>query len=361
MSRIRLTSHHRCRSLAKPSGLVLNVLVQGNRSISVIRLHLFEKICRFHARPMRDTTRMLRTSSLCFLVLTLVACGAENSGGEELLPGSGGNTATGGETSNPGSGGDGNGGSGGANSGGTGGDSATDSCDGLGAILSEAQFNAFFPNRNDAYTYQGMLDAVEGAGDLIGFPQFAREGDCETRKQEVAAFLANVARETGRLVYIEQIDKSFAYCQESASYGCPAGTHEYFGRGPIQLSWNYNYRAASLALFGDDRLLQDPDLVAETPAIAWATGFWFWMIGGAGGDGSNAPHSAIVNGEGFGSTISIINGGEECNGGTQGYAEEAVSQRVCYYEKYTAALETTVGPDNLDCGTTVNKSHCNGI
>src|SRR5690606_35657867 len=121
-----------------------------------------------------------------------------------------------------------------------------------------------------------------------------------------------------------------------------------FGRGPIQLSWNYNYRAASLALFGDDRLLQNPELVADDSAIAWATGFWFWMIGGAGGDGSNSPHSAITTGLGFGETIDIINGYEECNGGAQPYAQEAVSQRVCYYEKYTTTFNVSVGSGDLN-------------
>lgn len=234
-------------------------------------------------------------------------------------------------------------------------------CDGLASILPEDEFNALFPNRNAAYTWQGMIDAVEGQGDLIGFPLFAREGDCTTRKREVAAFLANVGRETGRLVYIEQINKSFQYCDQTKPYGCPAGSGQYFGRGPIQLSWNYNYRAASLALFGDERLLNNPGLVASDPAVAWATGFWFWMIGGAGGDGSYSPHSVVVAGEGFGETIRIINGFEECNGGTQPYAQEAVSQRICYYEKYAEALSVEPELTGLDCGTTPSDTFCTGI
>ncbi len=270
------------------------------------------------------------------------------SGGGGNTPESGGASATGGTTA-----------SGGADvgSGGT----AEEACGGVRDILSEPEFNSLFPKRNETYSYQGMVDAIEGNGDLIGFPAFATSGDCVTRKRELAAFLANVARETGQLVYIEQIDKSFVYCDQSKNYGCPAGSNAYFGRGPIQLSWNYNYRAASLALFGDDRLLQTPEMVANDPAIAWATGFWFWMVGGAGGDGSNSPHSAMQNGEGFGATINIINGYEECNGGVQSYAQEAVSQRVCYYEKYTEAFGVSVGPGDLNCGTTTSNSYCQGI
>jgi len=59
--------------------------------------------------------------------------------------------------------------------------------------------------------------------------------------------------------------------------------------------------------------------------------------------------------------ISIINGAEECDGGRVSYAEEAVSQRVCYYRKYTEAFGVSVGGGDLDCGTDTNDSHCRGI
>lgn len=41
-------------------------------------------------------------------------------------------------------------------------------------------------------------------------------------------------------------------------------------------SWNYNYNWASLDLFGDDRLLRDPDQVATNDELAWTTAFWYW-------------------------------------------------------------------------------------
>jgi hypothetical protein len=52
----------------------------------------------------------------------------------------------------------------------------------------------------------------------------------------------------------------------------------FFGRGAIQLSWNYNFRAASEALTGDSATFcEDPDLVAVTPEYAWGAGVFFWM------------------------------------------------------------------------------------
>ncbi|MFJ6768324.1 ricin-type beta-trefoil lectin domain protein, partial [Streptomyces sp. NPDC091282] len=105
-----------------------------------------------------------------------------------------------------------------------------------GFVVSEAQFNQMFPNRNSFYTYQGLTAA------LGAYPGFANTGSDTTKKQEAAAFLANVNHETGGLVYVvEQNTANYpTYCDRSQSYGCPAGQAAYYGRGPIQLSWNFN-------------------------------------------------------------------------------------------------------------------------
>lgn len=46
------------------------------------------------------------------------------------------------------------------------------------------------------------------------------------------------------------------------------------GRGYIQLTGSANYKAASQALFNDDRLLDNPDLVASNEDYAWQVSFW---------------------------------------------------------------------------------------
>jgi hypothetical protein len=224
-------------------------------------------------------------------------------------------------------------------------DETDDACDSFASIVSKETFDTIFPLslRNPAYTYEGMVEATES------YPQFATTGDCDQRKREVAAIFANITREVGCLQYIEQIDTSTGpYCDESRPYGCPAGAENYFGRGPIQLSWNYNYYAAGNALGLD--LLNKPELVAEDSKVSWQTALWFWNEGGGG----DTPHSAITSGQGFGATINLINGWEECNGGNVGYAREAVTVRVCAYQAYTALLGTDVGPGDLNCGTQLN-------
>ncbi|MGW1076025.1 glycoside hydrolase family 19 protein [Streptomyces sp. NPDC002537] len=206
-----------------------------------------------------------------------------------------------------------------------------------GFPVSEAQFNQMFPNRNGFYTYQGLIEATKA------FPQFAGTGSDETRKQEAAAFLANVAHETGNLVYVvEQNTANYPhYCEWNRPYGCPAGQSAYYGRGPMQLSWNYNYKAAGDALGID--LLNNPWLVEKDPAVAWKAALWFWHTS-KGAANIQTPHEAIVNGRGFGETIRIINGGLECNGA--GPAQ--VQSRVSSYQRFTQILGTGTG-GNLYC------------
>ncbi|CAM5366544.1 hypothetical protein STENM223S_06791 [Streptomyces tendae] len=121
--------------------------------------------------------------------------------------------------------------------------------------MTEAQFNQMFPNRNPFYTYSGLTAA------LSAYPGFANTGSDTVKKQEAAAFLANVSHETGGLVHVvEQNQANYPhYCDWSQPYGCPAGQAAYYGRGPIQLSWNFNYKAAGDALGID--LLGNPWLV----------------------------------------------------------------------------------------------------
>ncbi|MFC9280506.1 glycoside hydrolase family 19 protein [Streptomyces collinus] len=203
-------------------------------------------------------------------------------------------------------------------------------------VVSEAQFNQMFPNRNSFYTYSGLTAA------LSAYPAFANTGSDTVRKQEAAAFLANVNHETGGLVYVvEQNTANYPhYCDWSRPYGCPAGQAAYYGRGPIQLSWNFNYKAAGDALGID--LLDNPWLVQNDAAVAWKTALWYWNT--QTGPGSMTPHNAMVNSAGFGQTIRSINGSLECDGRNPAQ----VQSRVDAYQRFTQILGTSPG-GNLSC------------
>ena len=202
--------------------------------------------------------------------------------------------------------------------------------------VSEVQFQQMFPNRIPFYSYAGLLDAMGKFGEFTG------TGGEDVQKREAAAFLANINHESGGLVYVEELNQDNwpHYCDAAQPYGCPAGQSAYHGRGPIQLSWNFNYKAAGDALGVD--LLNNPDLVKTDSSVAWQTGLWYWMT--QTGPGSMTPHAVITGGAGFGETIRSINGALECNGGNPAQ----VQSRVEAYQRFAQILGVDPG-SNLSC------------
>ncbi|MFF8695378.1 glycoside hydrolase family 19 protein [Streptomyces sp. NPDC015144] len=203
-------------------------------------------------------------------------------------------------------------------------------------VVSEAQFDAIFPDRNPFYTYQGLIDA------LHAYPRFANTGTPTTRAQEAAAFLTHADFESVGLRYVKEIneDNYWRKCDYGQPYGCPAGQKAYYGRGPIMFSWNFNYKAAGDALGLD--LLNNPWLVEQDPSVAWQTALWYWNT--QNGPGTMTSHEAMVGGAGFGETIRSLNGALECDGGNPA----SVAARVAGYERITGVLGAAPG-SRLGC------------
>ncbi|MET9532872.1 MULTISPECIES: chitinase [unclassified Streptomyces] len=198
-------------------------------------------------------------------------------------------------------------------------------------VVSEGQFERMFPDRDPFFTYDGLVEATRS------YPAFARTGRLPVRRQEAAAFLANVSHETGGLHYKVAQDESTypVFCDTTQPYGCPAGQDAYYGRGAIMLSWNFNYKAAGDALGLD--LLDNPWLVEQDPAVAWATALWYWNT--QDGPGTMTGHQAIVRHAGFGETIRSLNGTAECDGGNPAQMQH----RVGLYLRFTRILHTLPG------------------
>lgn len=132
--------------------------------------------------------------------------------------------------------------------------------------------------------------------------------------------------------YINEINGATRnYCAASTQYPCVPGK-QYYGRGPLQITWNYNYGPAGRSIGFDG--LNSPETVAKDPVISFKTALWFWM---------NNCHSLITSGRGFGATIRAINGGE-CGGNNP----TAVNARIGYYTAYCKQLGVSAG-DNLTC------------
>lgn len=203
---------------------------------------------------------------------------------------------------------------------------------GFSSILSQEQFDQMFPSRNPFYTYQGLVEAANF------YSAFAGTGDLATKQREVAAAMANFHHETGGLVHITEIAQG-SYCSGSSTpCGICAPGKSYYGRGPIQLSWNYNYCTAGQALGLD--LWSNPDQVAQNAATAWKTALWYWMT--QSGPGNMPAHQCITSGQGFGCTIRSINGSLECDGGHPAQ----VQSRVNLFSTFKGILGTTsVGTD----------------
>lgn len=124
-------------------------------------------------------------------------------------------------------------------------------------------------------------------------------------KRELAMFLAEIIWESGGLQYKAELACKDTKCPNEYRSNGDDPNKFYYGRGYIQLSWSYNYKAASEALFKDDRLVTNPDQVATNENIAWQTAFWFWKA-------KVRTDSGVQKGQ-FGSATNKINGGIECN------------------------------------------------
>merc|ERR1719391_228503 len=175
---------------------------------------------------------------------------------------------------------------------------------------------------------------------------------------------AHFQQETAGLFFLEEINKG-AYCATwtdwvAAAYPCTEGK-EYYGRGALQLSWNYNYGAFSNAMYGDASvLLEKPDLVATT-WLNFASSMWFFVTPQPpkpsilqvvlGTWTPNQVDRAANLSPGFGATIMIINGALEC--GPSPSNAKGASERVKFYKDFAGKLEVNITGETLTCVTCV--------
>lgn len=106
-----------------------------------------------------------------------------------------------------------------------------------------------------------------------------QEFDINTAARQ-AAFIAQCGHESGSFVYMEELASGTAYEGRKDLGNVQKGDGVRFkGRGIIQITGRANYLECSKALFGDDRLIQFPELL-EDPAIACRSAGWFWKSRG---------------------------------------------------------------------------------
>lgn len=253
-----------------------------------------------------------------------------------------------------------------------------------------------------------------------GYRQFLNQGSVKQQAEEFLIFWAKSSRETsgswstanspwienyeiageaitawkGGLYWVEEVGYStdsatgrsaaINYVDTGSTAFPPAPGRSYYGRGIIQLSWNYNYGAFNHWLFDNglftdviterDTLLRFPNLVAENGALSILSGIWFWMTPQGAkpasqdvvyGDISNisqttqdlglpqtnnAYEPATAQGDTtdpevfayrVGTIINIVNGGLECNRAARWHG--GPPQRVSYYNAYAAYFNDELG------------------
>ncbi|AQK80871.1 Chitinase2 [Zea mays] len=234
---------------------------------------------------------------------------------------------------------------------------------GVASIIPESLFNQMLLHRNDAacpangfYTYAGFIAAANA------FPGFGTTGAPDTSHETTGGWATapDGPYAWGYCFKEEQGGASGPdYCEPSAQWPCAAGK-KYYGRGPIQISYNYNYGPAGQAIGAG--ILANPDLVATDPTVSFETAVWFWMTPQSpkpschdvmtGQWTPSAADTAAGRLPGYGVVTNIINGGLECGHG----ADSRVADRIGFYKRYCDLLGVSYG-DNLDCA---NQTPFNG-
>ncbi|MGF6095962.1 glycoside hydrolase family 19 protein [Pseudomonas sp. 18175] len=106
--------------------------------------------------------------------------------------------------------------------------------------------------------------------------------------RRIAAFLAQIAHESGQLRYVRELGSDhYLNRYDTGALAARLGNtpeadgdgQKYRGRGLIQVTGRRNYLACSQALFGDERLLQRPELL-EQAQWACESAAWFWQSNG---------------------------------------------------------------------------------
>lgn len=193
-------------------------------------------------------------------------------------------------------------------------------------FFDQERFKATFPSAVELYNFDGLVNAANK------YTTFANTGNDDNDKRELAAFLAQTAHESDNFKAAEEYAKDtytvWQYC-DNTTYPCATG-RRYHGRGPIQLSWNYNYYTAGEALGID--LLNNPDIVATNTTVTWMTALWYWMTP----QGGRVIHDVVAGEGGFAQSTRIINGGLEC--GPDAPNKKSELQRIQYYAKMCEAL-----------------------
>lgn len=281
------------------------------------------------------------------------------------------------------------------------------------SFFSEKDFNQFFPQHSQFFTYAAFKKAIIEMGTVevkiekrgqwiykitrtdklsgvstvvrqdadwdedwakkqeysvvdLNYDNFCGDKNRALDKKEAAAFFAQIAHETRNgvdhkfndgLMLKQEVDTSSSYVIPNKIYPAVKGA-SYYGRGPLQLSYNGNYGFASTCILGNkDILLNNPEQVSTDPVLAFKTALYFWMTP----QGQKPSAHDVITGiwkpsaaelksgyqPGFGMTINIINGAIECN---KGEGQMAMKDRIGFYNYFLKLFSMEDKNGTCSCG-----------
>lgn len=162
-----------------------------------------------------------------------------------------------------------------------------------------------------------MPHAGRRAATFIGPLNRAMQADGIDTNARAAAFLAQIAHESGELRWVRELASGEAYeGRRDLGNTEPGDGVTYKGRGLIQITGRANYRAVSDALGVD--FLSNPALM-ELPVHAARVSTWYWKTRGLNKWADEGDFRTITR---------------RINGGLNGFAE-----RVAYWERAKQVLK----------------------
>ena len=186
------------------------------------------------------------------------------------------------------------------------------------------QLRAIMPNASAVHAEQ-FIEPLNAA-----MHEF--EIDTPTRQ---AAFLAQIAHESGSLRYVRELARGDAYSQRSdlgntrgeaisnAARGGEMPGPFYKGRGLIQVTGYDNYAACSMALFGETGTLTRSPGLLERADLACRSATWYWSSRGLNDLADSGDFEKITR---------------RINGGLNGQAD-----RLAHYRRAKIALGVETG------------------
>ncbi len=232
------------------------------------------------------------------------------------------------------------------------------------------------------YNASWNIGVKEDTVAIVDYAKFCSEGTLTIRQRELAAFFANISHETTGmgeddatktwgLYWIEEVawqtnpnNTTLGYVDASNTVYPPVAGKSYHGRGPIQISWNYNYGQVSEFLYGDKNVfLQSPEKVLSGGDVAFMTAIWFWMTPQYPKPSCHdimcekwQPNSADIAAKRdksrFGNTVNVINGDLECNNNNP--SDTRVTDRIGFYKRYASIFAITT---ESECGCYMMKPY----